>query len=152
VTFLELVNQIGLLIEEYLDGEEEKPKEESMCGSLKHSHWTNKSPIKVGETLPPEAKVKTGEGQLTGSLIWNGFARQEKLDKWLAGSWKQGTLEVEGFTEGDQNFSVPAGKVMKVVVLTTPRDYRVSVVTRSAATPEEREVHPRFPVFEKIDV
>jgi hypothetical protein len=117
--------------------------------------------LKVGESWPSggisiEGNVSTREA------AWNGFARGEALQDWLKNGWKEGTLEVESFTEKGHHFSLPPGKRIKIIVLQKEKDF-FNIVTRPAYgkkddkdsftagkkdSPSESEIHGRWPRLE----
>lgn len=160
--FLELLAEIGNLLEEYFDNigfptqEKEKKKDlkkgYEMCGSLRHSVWNTKAPVKPGESFPSNTKIHVEkDGQSTsceGETKWNGFAKSESLDKWSDGGWLSGTLQVDSYTEGGKEFSVPENQAVKVLILEKDKNY-LNIVTRPAKTEEEKEAHHRHPVLIK---
>jgi len=116
-----------------------------VCGTLKHSHWTSKDPIRVGSMFPDGTEIFIEGKKLEVPAKWNGFARDDQLEKWKEHGWKEGFLKVDSFTEKDHEFEVPAGKVIKVVALNkSPRP--INIVT-TEATKEQKKVHHRWPMF-----
>lgn len=86
--------------------------------------------------------------ELTG--IWQGFAREEALDKWLSGGWRETALpDISYFTEGKDNvlFTVPVGKVVSAIYHPNKKisgSHPINIITR-ASLGEELLVHPRMP-------
>lgn len=118
--------------------------EVNICGSLRHSHWSNHAPIVPGSVFPKEAKLSIGQKLLSETSRWNGFARREELPKWQKGGWQEGRLQVDSFTEKGHDFPVPDGKAVRVLILQKPAGNFVNIITRDA-TPEEKKIHHRFP-------
>ena len=121
---------------------EDSSGENKMCGSLKHSHWANKDPIRVGQEIPREADLKP---KPSGPVIWNGFARQENLSAWTSKGWTPGTLTTD-YEEGGKWFS--RGEIQMVSREVGGTTF-VNLVTRPPKTEEERKLHSRWPLEAK---
>ena len=161
---LKVLNAIGNALENFIDNlgaqmqndetnetQQEEKETIDMCGSLKHSHWADKAPIKVGQTFPEGTVVEiTKDGKtiaISKPVVWNGFARDDTLSKWEEGGWTQARLHVDGYTEGEQDFAVPKGKVIKALILEKQKVH-LNIVTREAETNEEKAIHNRWPLTE----
>lgn len=114
-----------------------------MCGTLRHE----KLSVKLGTPIP----IKAGDTLLNG--VWDAHAREESIDKWKAGGWKEATIPsvtsyTEGYGEKQKEFSVPTGKSIKVIyhpdVKTPKGTHPFKIVTREA-NEVEKQTHPRFP-------
>ena len=129
-----------------------------MCGELRYSFWSklSKQPVRPGCDLPGGSRLylsppPPGDKKVDlpkSPLRWQGFARQEVEEKWRKGGWIPGTLRVDSFTEQGKEFKVPEGKGIRILYL--PRGNCFNIVTREARTADEKEIHPRWPVFEKL--
>ena len=121
-----------------------------MCGSLKHSWESTKPPLRPNESFYPDVEVECVSGEkILPPVVWQGFARQETIGKWLSGGWKEGILSAVAFTEQGKEFTVPPGKKIRIIYLSRPEKTIVNIVTRPANTQEEKNTHPRFPAYNK---
>ena len=152
-----LLNQIGNRLEEWIDtlgGLALEKKETKMCSSLK-THWAEKAPIKIGESFPSEVlieKIQNNQTQkVSNQVVWNGFARDDSLDKWVKGGWIPALLHIHSYVESDQHFMVPENHLIKAIILEKDKTY-LNIVTRKAATEKEKEIHPRWPLTQHKEV
>lgn len=128
-----------------------------MCNSLRLSWETKKNPltptdIRVGgeitnvlvrdaTTFPVTWKEEKGPFQ------WQGHAREESLDQWIAKGWTRAKVHVEGFTEGKRFFDMAGDELIQGLVLKTPERNIFRTITREAYG-QEAEVHNRWPLLE----
>lgn len=109
-----------------------------MCGSVRHEH--------LGELMPGATmNIIRQDGQIFQAR-WDGFARQEEVQSWIAHSWKPGDLLCSGYKEGRNWYEVERNRCINVVVraVGSKNEQVFKIITRSACG-VERDIHPRFP-------
>lgn len=126
-----------------------------MCSRLKLENTGHKAgqhqvaPPKTDKVIGMSVPVKLTDGKVVDA-IWNGHAREEGLDIWIAKGWQECRIVASTYTEGHPGveYTVPAGQYIKgvtrQVIINNKTQVIVNIVTREA-TPTERLIHPRFP-------
>jgi hypothetical protein len=83
--------------------------------------------IKASPTIAPTIASKP--------VYWDGFAREETLDEWTkAGPWKRADVLAEKFSiitrRGRLEYEVPPHNAIKVIILETPTQLVMRVISR----------------------
>lgn len=122
-----------------------------MCGSLRREELGKQvdNPEWLGHGKPFWVSTKEGDTE----ALFDGHARDDKLQQWRSNGWKDCDVRVEGYTEGypGRKYDVPKGYALKGLTRTVGMKKPVKVfkvVTRDARGAEQ-DVHPRFPYLIK---
>ena len=118
-----------------------------MCGTLKFEG--------VSKLRGEPVNVYNPQAKRLGHAVWDGFARTEKEDWWIAKGAVHVQVQVDSFVEGTMTFQLPRGHMLEAVGLreqvivsgrVAGRAKQVKVLTRPAKNGFESGIHNRWPV------